>query len=158
MCRIDGYNKCHHTLLHNTKHMNENKDANKKAAVNEQENENKIQSSLMDNHNSFDNKFTLLQIIPVILSNGIKNIETNALLDSGSDVTLISREVLSKLELHGVEKKQNITNTLSKASETKNETVKISILSVCNIFESLVDALNRKPCHVFDKFSWCLWF
>ena len=99
--------------------MNENKDANKKATVNEQENENKIQNSLMDNHNSFDNKFTLLQIIPVILSNGIKNIETNALLDSGSDVTLISREVLSKLELHGVEKKQNITNTLSKASETK---------------------------------------
>ena len=58
----------------------------------------------MNNLNSFGIKFTLLQIIPVILSNGIKNIKTNALLDSGYDITFISREVCSKLELNWVEK------------------------------------------------------
>ena len=52
----------------------------------------------MYNHNSFGNKSTVLHIIPVILSNGTKNIKRNTLLDSGSNITLISREVWSKLE------------------------------------------------------------
>ena len=58
-------------------------------------------------------------MIPVILSNDIKNTKTNAL--------LISREVRSKLKLNGVEKKLYINNALSKASAT----VTISISSVC---------------------------
>ena len=102
-CRIDSCNKRHHTLLHNPKYINENKDP-KKAATNEQENEGKNQNSHMHNHNSFKNKFTLLKIIPIILNNGIKNIKTNARLDSGSDTTLISTDVWSKLELNGAEK------------------------------------------------------
>ena len=83
---------------------------------------------------------TLLQIIPVILSNRIKNIKTNAPLDSGSYTTLISREVRSKLELNGLKKKLNINNVFSKVSETTKETVKISISLVCNTFDSLADA------------------
>ena len=51
--------------------MNENIDP-KKVAVNELENEGKNQSSPMHNHNSFLNKFTLPQIIPVFSSNGIE--------------------------------------------------------------------------------------
>ena len=77
----------------------------------------------MHNHNSFGDKFTLLQIITVILSNGIKNIKTNALLDSGSDITSIKREV-----------------ALSKTSEITSETVKISRSPVYNTFDSLTDA------------------
>ena len=40
----------------------------------------------------------------IILNNGIKNIKTNARLDSGSDTTLISTDVWSKLELNGAKK------------------------------------------------------
>ena len=98
--------------------MNENKDL-KKAAANEQENEIKNQSS----RNSFGKKFILLQMVPVILSNDIKNTKTNAL--------LISREVWSKLKLNGAEKKLYINNALSKASAITRETVTISISSVC---------------------------
>ena len=65
-CRINGYNKRHHTLPDNPKHMNENKNP-KKAGANEQENESKNQNSHMHNHNSFGDRFYLLQIIPVIL-------------------------------------------------------------------------------------------
>ena len=113
----------------------------------------------MHNHNSFANKFTLLQIIPVILSNGTKNINTNALLDSGSGITLrllhsgITLEVRSKLKLNGVEKKLNINNPVSKASEITIETIKnsetFSISSVCNTFDSSVDA------YVVDELNIC---
>ena len=102
--------------------MNENVDP-KKAAAKDQESEGKSQNSHLHNHNSFGDKFPLLQIITVILSNGIKNIKTNALLDSGFDITSIKREV-----------------ALSKTSEITSETVKISRSSVYNTFDSLTDA------------------
>ena len=47
----------------------------KKPAANEQENEGRNQNSVKHNHNFFWSKFTLLQIIPVILSHSIKNIK-----------------------------------------------------------------------------------
>ena len=87
------------------------------------------------------------QSLTVILSHGIKNIKTNALLDSGSDITLISREVRSKLELNGVQKKLNIHHALSKASEITSETETISISSECSAFDSSVDA------YVVDKLN-----
>ena len=73
LCRIDVCKKRHHTLLHNPKYINENKDPNK-AAANEHENEGKNQNSHMHNHNCFGNKFNLLHIILVILSNNTNNI------------------------------------------------------------------------------------
>ena len=74
-----SYDKWHRTVLHISKYMNENKDPKKQV-----ENEGKNQNYHMHNHNSFGNKFALLQIIFAIFSNGIKDIETNALLESGS--------------------------------------------------------------------------
>ena len=56
----------------------------------------------VDNQNAFnniDNVSTLLQIVPVIIKNGNKLAKTNALLDSGSDVTLITKDPASKLNL-----------------------------------------------------------
>ena len=43
--------------------------------------------------------FTYLQIIPVILENGNASIQTNALLDSGSDITLIHQKMVLQLKL-----------------------------------------------------------
>ena len=46
----------------------------------------------------------------------------------------------SKIELNEVEKKLSINNALSKASEITSEAVRVSISSVCNTLDSLVDA------------------
>ena len=54
----------------------------------------------VDNQNAFnntDNVSTLLQIVPVIIKNGNKLAKTNALVDSESDVTLITKDPASKL-------------------------------------------------------------
>ena len=40
---------------------------------------------------------TFLQILPVIISNGKNIIKTNAILDTGSDATLIRQDVARKL-------------------------------------------------------------
>ena len=58
----------------------------------------------VNNQNAFnntDNVNTLLQIVPVIIKNGNKSVKTNALLDSGSDVTLTNKDLASKLNLSG---------------------------------------------------------
>ena len=65
-CRIDVSKKRHHTLLHNSKY------------IIEQENEGNNQNSYMHNHSCFENKFNLLQIIPVILSNNTNNIKKHS--------------------------------------------------------------------------------
>ena len=46
----------------------------------------------------------------------------------------------SKIELNEVEKKLSINNALSKASEITSEAVRVSISSVWNTLDSLVDA------------------
>ena len=38
-----------------------------------------------------------LQIIPITISNGTKYIQTNALLDTGSDATLLKGDIAKKL-------------------------------------------------------------
>ena len=59
-----------------------------------------LQEQVSINQNAFnntDNVSTLLQIVPVIIKNGNKLAKTNALLDSESDVTLITKDPASKL-------------------------------------------------------------
>ena len=80
-----------------------------KAIASEQENDGKRQNFHMHNHYFWG---VSSQTILVILSNGAKNIKTNALLFSGSDIALISRQVWSKLESNEVEKKLSIKNAL----------------------------------------------
>ena len=55
-----------------------------------------------------DKVSALLQIVPVIIKNRNKSVKTNALLDSGSDVTLINKDLASKLNLSGDSKVVNI--------------------------------------------------
>ena len=69
----------------------------------------------VNNQNAFsntDNVTTLLQIIPVIIKNGNKSVQTNALLDSVSDVALINEDLVSKLNLSGDSKVLNICNAI----------------------------------------------
>ena len=63
--------------------------------------------------NNTGNVSTLLQIVPVIIKNRNKSGKTNALLDSGSDVILINKDLVSKLNLSGDNKVLNIRNAIS---------------------------------------------
>ena len=54
--------------------------------------------------NNTDNVSTLLKIVLVIIKNGNKSVKSNALLDSGSDVTLTNKDLASKLNLSEIAK------------------------------------------------------
>ena len=57
----------------------------------------------------------LLQVIPVLVSNGVKTVETvaaNALLDCGSDSTLIRQDLFESLDLHGDPESIRISNVM----------------------------------------------
>ena len=51
--------------------------------------------------NNTGNVSTLLHVVPVIIKNRNKSGKTNALLDSGSDVILINKDLVSKLNSSG---------------------------------------------------------
>ena len=62
--------------------------------------------------NNTGNVSTLLHV-PVIIKNRNKSGKTNALLDSGSDVILINKDLVSKLNLSGDNEVLNICNAIS---------------------------------------------
>ena len=81
-CREDNCNRKHHTLLHQ---------------------ELKAGDLTINNCNKdrdIDNT-TYLQIIPVTIHNNTNSVKQWALLDTGSDATLISEEIADKLKLKG---------------------------------------------------------
>ena len=81
-CRKDNCNRKHHTLLHQ---------------------ELKAGDLTINNCNKdrdIDNT-TYLQIIPVTIHNNTNSVKQWALLDTGSDATLISEEIADKLKLKG---------------------------------------------------------
>ena len=94
----------------------------------------------VNNQNAFNNidtVNTLLQIVPVIIKNGNTSVKTNALLDSGSDVTLTNKDLTSKLNLSGDSKVLNICNAILEVSKVECKTVKFQISSVCNSLQKL---------------------
>ena len=96
-----------------------------------------IPGASFNNQNAFnntDNVSTLLQIVPVIIKNGNKSVKTNALLDSGSDVTLISKDLALKLNLIRDSKVLNICNVISEVSKVECKPVEFQISTVCNSF------------------------
>ena len=108
----------------------------------------------VNNQNGFnntDNVSTLLQTVPVIIKNGNKSVKTNALLDSGSDVTLINKDLGSILNLSGENKVLNICNAISEVLKVECKPVEFQISSVCNSFQKsdinafVVNTLNVQP-------------
>ena len=75
-CRIDGCSKKDHTLLHDESRVNINVSSNVSNA-----------------------KVTYVQVLPIYASNGARSVKVNALLDSGSDSTLITKVLAGKLKL-----------------------------------------------------------
>ena len=94
----------------------------------------------VNNQNAFnntDNVSTILQIAPVIIKNENKSVKTSALLDSGSDVTLINKDLVSKLNLSGDSKVLNIDSAISEVSKVECKLAEFQISSVSNFFRKL---------------------
>ena len=105
--RIDSCSKKYHTLLHDPSF----KLVNLSNPVNPITNPSKenIQDYVLSS--AFTNS-AFLQIIPVILKSGETCIRTNALLDTGSDATLVRSDIANYLKLDGVTQNLKIANAV----------------------------------------------
>ena len=169
-CKVSGCNKRHHTLLHretstknyvtltkndpNTQALNHGNAPPNTGSLPPSTGNSRIPGASVNNQNAFnntDNVSTLLQIVPVIIKNGNNSVKTNALLDSGSDVTLRNKDLASKLNLCGDRKVLNICTATSEVSNVECKPVEFQISSVCNSFQKsdinafVVDTLNVQP-------------
>ena len=70
-----------------------------------------------------------LQIIPVILKSGETCIRTNALLDTGSDATLVRSDIANYLKLDGVTQNLKIANAVLNQKPLQSKLVSFEIYS-----------------------------
>ena len=68
-----------------------------------------------------------LQVIPVTLTNGSFKDKTNALLDSGSDSTLVSQDTADKLRLKGENRQLQISNVFNTQINHLSKLIKFNI-------------------------------
>ena len=109
-CREENCNRKHHTLLHQDL---------------------KAGDLTINNCNidrDIDNT-TYLQIIPVTIHNNNDSVRTWALLDTGSDATLISEEIAHKLKLKGEMRNISVSNVMSMENKLPSKLVNFSVSS-----------------------------
>ena len=114
--RVDNCRQKHHTLLHllsvdNSENPNETptiQNANDNTAPSQSVNANLNSISKV----SIRGPFLQVLVIHVLNESG-KRIKVNELLDSGSDSTLISKELANSLDLKGKEYQLNLSNVLN---------------------------------------------
>ena len=88
-CKIDGCKKRHHTILHHTNPLAINPPATNITTGTEVHSQNVI--------DRYRTTRAYLQIVPIKLMNKDIVVETNTLLDTGSDTTLIRSDIANKL-------------------------------------------------------------
>ena len=71
-----------------------------------------------------------MQVIPIILSNGPLSVETNALLDCGSDTTLLRKDIAKRLNLEGSQQQLLVTSALSKSDKIDSAIVSVNASSL----------------------------
>ena len=154
ICKVSGCNKRHHTLLHresstkisvtlikidgNTQTLNTGNAPPNTGSLPPNTANSGTPGTSANNQKSFkntDNVSTLLQNVPVVIKNGNKLVKANALLNSGSDVTLINKDLASKLNLTGDSKVLNICHAISEVSKVECKPVEFEISSVGNSFQ-----------------------
>ena len=99
--------KRHHSSLHDPNYANSN------------------DTPEVESNYGKSNFHTYLQVIPVTVSNGGESIEVNALLDTGSDTTLIKSSLASRLNLSGKSQTMRISNVLTKKQSIESKAVNL---------------------------------
>ncbi|XP_066916601.1 uncharacterized protein [Clytia hemisphaerica] len=120
-CTKDGCGKKHHTLLHRDTATTTDTPGSAKS----------MQCSTTNQ--------TFLQIVPVVLSNGKYSIKTNAVLDSGSDSTLIRADTAEALHLSGKKETLRMSNVLSKETSLQSKRVCFNLESHDNKTKEKLD-------------------
>ena len=130
-CRVDGYAKKHHTMLHLKSPY--------EAAVN---------STNKQDLTKPDKLHTFLQVIPVTMIYVANTAVVNALLDPGSDINLITSELAKTLKLKGKQRKLSITSALSMSVSV---TSKLEEFSICSTHHP--DQIEVKNTQVIDSLN-----
>ena len=118
-CKIDGCKKRHHTILHPP-----NPPATNPPATNITTDTEVHSLNVIDQYRT---NRAYLQIVPVKLMNKDIVVETNALLDTGSDTTLLRSDIATKLQLKGEDRKLNISSALSHRKNVSSKIVTFDI-------------------------------
>lgn len=101
----------------------------------------------INNHSvTFSKDFTYLPILPIILENGNTSIQTDALLDSGLDFTLIDPKMVHQLKL-----KTSFKENLCNSDDLMSGLVNFEISSVVNNKSRKVNAYTVNQLNVPDN-------
>ena len=126
-CRINGCRGKHSTFLHQVKSDKESKPANDSARSSQRSNEEGSTSSLNSSSNGYvdisqaSQRIISLPIVPVRVKSpdGNKEVQTYAFLDSGSNTTFCTDNLLKKLNIEGKATQFSLT-TLGKHNQLTN--------------------------------------
>ena len=113
--RIDGCSKKHHTLPHDESRVNIN-----------------VSSNISNT------KVAYLQVLPIYVLNGTRSIKVNALLDSGSDSTLVTKTLADKLKLTEKDQPLTLSNAVCTSTRTMSKLVNFQILSPSHPLKILI--------------------
>ena len=79
--------------------------------------------------NASNAKVTYLQVLPISVSNGTRSVKVNALLDSGSDWSLITKVLADKLKLTGEDQPLTLSNAVCTSTRRMSKLVNFQISS-----------------------------
>ena len=113
--RIDGCSKKHHTLPHDESRVNIN-----------------VSSNISNT------KVAYLQVLPIYVLNSTRSIKVNALLDSGSDSTLVTKTLADKLKLTEKDQPLTLSNAVCTSTRTMSKLVNFQILSPSHPLKILI--------------------
>ena len=139
-CRVDNCKKRHHVLLNPVNEGNNSNSSSNETTQNYQTNQHttiRLNDRIYESpqqveaavNTQLGAEHTFLQFIPVKLSNGHTFIESNALLDCGSNTTLFRKDIAQRLNLKGKQKKLSVTSALSRSHNIHSAAVSFDISS-----------------------------
>ena len=70
---------------------------------------------------------TYLQVLPIYVSNGTRSVKVNALLDSGSDSTLVTKVLADKLKLTEEDQPVTLSNAVFTSARTMSKLANFQI-------------------------------
>ena len=114
-CKVDCCKKHHHTILHPLSPPATNPPTTNITTDTEVHSQNVIDQCRTNR--------AYLQIVLVKLMNKDIVVETNALLDTGSDTTLLRSDIATKLQLKGEDRKLNISSALSHCQNVNSKII-----------------------------------
>ena len=111
-CRANSCGKKHDTLLHR-----------------QDQQQVPINSSISHKKTNLPKTTIFLQVLPVKVSNGSQTDEVNALLDTGSDTTIITSKLADELQIKGAKKDLNISSAIAEPVTVASRLVNFSLSS-----------------------------